>query len=81
MLQRAAADWPQTPARIDDMLAERLRRRFAPDELVELAGFIALENQRSRFDAAPGLKSQGFSDRCELPTAAPAPGTGTAARV
>ena len=68
----------QTPACIDDMLAERLQRRFAPDELVELAGFIALENQRSRFNAALGLKSQGFSDRCELPTAT---GSGAAARV
>jgi alkylhydroperoxidase family enzyme len=57
----------QTPAEIGDMLAERLRRAFAPDVLVELAGYIALENQRSRFNAALGLKSQGFSDRCEIP--------------
>jgi alkylhydroperoxidase family enzyme len=60
----------QTPAEIGDMLAERLRRAFAPDVLVELAGYIALENQRSRFNAALGLKSQGFSDRCEIPATA-----------
>jgi alkylhydroperoxidase family enzyme len=58
----------QTPAVIGDMLAERLQRAFPPDELVELAGYIALENQRSRFNAALGLTSQGFSDRCEIPT-------------
>jgi alkylhydroperoxidase family enzyme len=62
----------RTPADIGDMLAERLRRRFAPDVLVELAGYIALENQRSRFNAALGLTSQGFGDRCELPAAAAA---------
>jgi alkylhydroperoxidase family enzyme len=60
----------QTPAEIGDMLAERLRRAFGPDVLVELAGYIALENQRSRFNAALGLKSQGFSDRCEIPATA-----------
>jgi hypothetical protein len=27
---------------------------------------IAVENQRSRFNTALGLTSQGFSDRCEL---------------
>lgn len=59
----------QTPAQVGDMLAERLCRRFAPDELVELAAFVALENQRSRFNAALGLKSQGFSDHCEVPAA------------
>jgi AhpD family alkylhydroperoxidase len=59
----------QIPVQIDEMLAERLTRRFAPAELVELAGFIALENQRSRFNAALGLTSQGFSDRCEIPAA------------
>ena len=52
------------------MLAERLRRTFAPDVLVELAGYIALENQRSGFNAALGLTSQGFSDRCEVPAVA-----------
>jgi len=54
------------------MLAERLRRAFPPDELVELAGYIALENQRSRFNAALGLTSQGFSDRHEIPANASA---------
>jgi alkylhydroperoxidase family enzyme len=57
----------RTPVEVGEMLAERLRRTFAPDELVELAGWIALENERSRFNAALGLHSQGFSDRCRVP--------------
>jgi alkylhydroperoxidase family enzyme len=57
----------ETPVVLDDLLTERLQRTFAPDELVELAGWIALENQRSRFNAALGLESQGFRSRCELP--------------
>ena len=30
---------------------------------------VAIENTRSRFNAALGLTSQGFRDRCEIPTA------------
>jgi len=56
-----------TPVVLGDMLVERLERTFRPDELVELAGWVALENQRSRFNAGLGLQSQGFSDRCEVP--------------
>ncbi len=57
----------ETPVVLDDQLTERLRRAFAPDELVELAAWVALENQRSRFNAGLGLESQGFRSRCELP--------------
>jgi hypothetical protein len=28
---------------------------------------VALENQRSRCNAAMGLKAQGFQDQCDLP--------------
>jgi hypothetical protein len=35
--------------------------------VVELAMMVAVENERSRFNSAFGLTSQGFSDRCELP--------------
>jgi alkylhydroperoxidase family enzyme len=47
-------------------LAERLHQYFTDAELVELAAWIALENYRSRFNAALGLRSEGFSDQCEL---------------
>jgi hypothetical protein len=33
---------------------------------VELTLMMAIENERSRFDCALGLTSQGFKDRCEL---------------
>ena len=32
---------------------------------------VAIENERSRFNAAMGLESQGYSDVCELPLAEP----------
>ncbi|MFL6239585.1 MAG: carboxymuconolactone decarboxylase family protein [Actinomycetes bacterium] len=57
----------QTPSAVTADLAERLRRRFTEKEIAELAGWIALENYRSRFNAGLGLKSEGFSDQCEVP--------------
>jgi alkylhydroperoxidase family enzyme len=60
-----------TPSAVTDDLAARLRRTFTEMELVELAGWVALENMRSRFNAALGLRSEGFSDKCEVPLAIP----------
>lgn len=59
-----------TPAHVPAELADRLHRLFTDAELVELAAWIALENYRSRFNAALGLRSEDFSDRCELRPAA-----------
>jgi alkylhydroperoxidase family enzyme len=56
-----------TPSRVDDDLVRRLQWAFNDKELVELTGWIALENYRSRFNAGLGLKSEGFSDSCEIP--------------
>ena len=53
------------PAVTDDLVAD-LRRHFDDGQLVELTMMIAVENQRSRFNSALGLTSQGFTDRCEL---------------
>jgi hypothetical protein len=36
---------------------------------VELTTMVAVENQRSRINAALGLRSQGFSDTCAVPGA------------
>ena len=58
-----------TPATIPEELVARLHRHFDEREIVELAAWVALENQRSRFNAGLGLKSQGFSDHCEIPMA------------
>ena len=53
-----------TPADVDDDLAARLSAVFSVEERVELAGWVALESFRSRFNAGLGLVSQGFSASC-----------------
>jgi alkylhydroperoxidase family enzyme len=59
-----------TPVEISDDLVSRLHEHFSEPEIVELAAWVALENERSRFNAGLGLRSQGFSDSCRV--AAPA---------
>ncbi len=44
-----------------------IRLHLSDQEFVELAAWVALENFRSRFNAGLGLRSQGFSDSCEIP--------------
>jgi alkylhydroperoxidase family enzyme len=58
-----------TPVVVSDELMARLRLHFGDAELVELASWVALENLRSRFNAALGLESQGFSSTCAVPGA------------
>ncbi|MGI6877261.1 carboxymuconolactone decarboxylase family protein [Microbacterium sp. gxy059] len=58
-----------TPPEATDEQAERLLAALGAPALVELTQLIALENMRSRFNAAVGLESQGFSAVCELPLA------------
>jgi alkylhydroperoxidase family enzyme len=55
-----------TPPTVTDELAEALRSTLGNAAFVELTAMVALENQRSRFNSALGLTSQGFKDRCEL---------------
>jgi alkylhydroperoxidase family enzyme len=55
-----------TPPEVSDELAEALRADLGNDAFVELTMIIAVENERSRFNSALGLTSQGFKDRCEL---------------
>ncbi|HET7532614.1 MAG TPA: carboxymuconolactone decarboxylase family protein [Nocardioidaceae bacterium] len=56
-----------TPPEVTDELVERLNELLGVPAVVELALMVAVENERSRFNSALGLTSQGFSDRCELP--------------
>ena len=56
-----------TPPTVTDAMVADLRTRMDDAALVELTMIIAVENQRSRFNSALGLTSQGFSDRCTLP--------------
>lgn len=57
-----------TPPRVTDEQVAALRAALGEDGLVELAMMVAIENQRSRFNAALGLVSQGFSAQCSLPS-------------
>jgi AhpD family alkylhydroperoxidase len=68
-----------TPPAVTDGMVAALRRDLGDAALVELTMMIAVENQRSRFNSALGLTSQGFKDRCEVPaTPLRAAGTGAA---
>jgi alkylhydroperoxidase family enzyme len=60
-----------TPLTVTDGMVARLVEQLGAPAVVELTQVVALENMRSRFNCAAGLQSQGFSDACELPLAAP----------
>jgi AhpD family alkylhydroperoxidase len=66
VLGYAEAATATPPAVTDEMVAD-LRRHLDDAALVELTMMIAVENERSRFNSALGLTSQGFKDRCEIP--------------
>ncbi|MCZ2823687.1 MULTISPECIES: carboxymuconolactone decarboxylase family protein [unclassified Modestobacter] len=56
-----------TPPQVTDEMVADLRRDLDDAQLVELTMMISVENSRSRTNAALGLTSQGFRDRCEVP--------------
>jgi alkylhydroperoxidase family enzyme len=68
--ERAAIEYAEamslTPPAVTDDHVARLRTFLDEAQVVELTMMIAVENQRSRFNTALGLTSQGFADRCEL---------------
>jgi alkylhydroperoxidase family enzyme len=55
-----------TPPMVTDDHIARLRGFLDEAQIVERTMMIAVENQRSRFNTALGLGSQGFAERCEL---------------
>jgi alkylhydroperoxidase family enzyme len=55
-----------TPPTVDDALTERLLTNLDEAQLVELTAMVAVENLRSRVNAALGLTSQGFKDTCDV---------------
>ncbi|KUJ47535.1 carboxymuconolactone decarboxylase family protein [Streptomyces sp. NPDC093228] len=59
-----------TPPTVDDELAARLVGRLGEPAFVELTAMVAVENLRSRINAALGLTSQGFKDSCDVPQGA-----------
>jgi alkylhydroperoxidase family enzyme len=70
--ERVVLEYAETatgcPAEVSDELAARIRAHLSDAEFVELAAWVALENYRSRFNAGLGLRSQGFSEHCDIPT-------------
>ena len=54
----------QTPTAVTDAEFEPLRRHFTIPQIVELAGTIAVEHFRAKFNTALGVQSQGL---CLLP--------------
>jgi alkylhydroperoxidase family enzyme len=58
-----------TPPTVTDELVARLSEHLNEAQLVELTAIIAVENLRSRINAALGLTAQDFTDRCEIPVA------------
>lgn len=75
-LERAVMDYAEamteTPLRVTDEMVEWLRSQLGEAAVVELTMMVAIENERSRFNSAMGLASQGFSEVCELPLASAA---------
>jgi AhpD family alkylhydroperoxidase len=57
-----------TPSEVTDEMVAGLRDALGDEALVELTMMIAVENERSRFNASLGLVSQGFSATCRLPS-------------
>ena len=69
VMEYAEAMCESEPAVTDEM-ARQLIAQLGEAAFVELTFMAGLENLRSRVNAALGLRSQGFSDRCSV-TAVP----------
>lgn len=70
-LQRQVMEYAEamtaTPPTVTDELASSLRMALGVPAFVELTKMISVENERSRFNAALGLASQGFAETCRVP--------------
>lgn len=58
-----------TPPAVTDELYDRLLDRLGAAAMVELTAFVAFVNMATRNNTANGVRSQGFSDSCEIPLA------------
>jgi AhpD family alkylhydroperoxidase len=68
----------RTPVRVSEELYSALRDHFDEGQLVELVANIALENMRSRFNAALDIGSAGLSEGMVCAIPASAAGSGVA---
>jgi AhpD family alkylhydroperoxidase len=57
----------ETEPAVTDEQAARLIELLGKPAFVELTVMVGVENLRSRVNASLGLRSQGFSDRCQVP--------------
>ncbi len=71
-MEYAEAMCETKPAVTDDQAA-RLQALLGKPAFVELTVMVGIENLRSRVNTALGLRSQGFSDRCQVPPTPVAP--------
>jgi alkylhydroperoxidase family enzyme len=55
-----------TPPAVTDELVAQLREHLTDAQLVELTAVVAVQNLRSRINAALGLTAQGVKDRREV---------------
>lgn len=53
-----AESMSSTPADVDDETFAELRMHFRDEQIVELAGAIAMENYRARFNRVFGIESE-----------------------
>lgn len=69
LVLRLAVAMTRTPADVPETLFAELRAHFGPAELVELAGAIAWENWRARYNRVFDVGPQGFTAGavCALP--------------
>ncbi|MFB7503496.1 carboxymuconolactone decarboxylase family protein [Streptomyces broussonetiae] len=58
-----------TPTTVTDELYGGLLDRIGPAAMVELTAYIAFVNLATRNNTAHGIRSQGYSDACEIPLA------------
>lgn len=56
-----------TPPTVTDDMVAKLIEDLGEEAVIELTMMVAIENERSRFNSALGLTSQGFSAQCERP--------------
>lgn len=61
----------ETEPTVTDGMVAALTGRLGERAFVELTAIVAVENHRSRINAALGLVGQGFSDRCAVPLRRP----------
>jgi alkylhydroperoxidase family enzyme len=58
-----------TPTNVTDKLYARLLGKLGPAAMVELTVFIGFANMAGRVNTANGIRSQGYSQACEIPLA------------